>query len=87
MTTGWSVEAERICDATIIERSRHEPDRFADLYDRHAEEIHRYVTRPHALALGRDRLLTAARTSTTRTLAGGRGSRSPARSPSPWPSG
>ncbi|GAA3001112.1 RNA polymerase sigma factor [Streptosporangium longisporum] len=45
MTTGWSVETERICDAAIIERSRHEPDRFADLYDRHAEEIHRYVTR------------------------------------------
>ncbi|MEV4184229.1 RNA polymerase sigma factor [Streptosporangium canum] len=39
------MEVERICDATIIERSRHEPDRFADLYDRHAEEIHRYVAR------------------------------------------
>jgi RNA polymerase sigma-70 factor (ECF subfamily) len=32
-------------DATVIERSRSEPERFAELYDRHAAAIHRYVSR------------------------------------------
>src|SRR5690242_11030790 len=32
-------------DATVIERSWHEPERFAELYDRHAAAIHRYVSR------------------------------------------
>jgi RNA polymerase sigma factor (sigma-70 family) len=32
-------------DATIIERSWHEPERFALLFDRHAARIHRYVAR------------------------------------------
>ena len=32
-------------DAALIERSWHEPEAFAGLYDRHAARIHRYVTR------------------------------------------
>lgn len=32
-------------DATVIERSWHEPETFAELYDRHAGPIHRYVSR------------------------------------------
>jgi DNA-directed RNA polymerase specialized sigma24 family protein len=29
----------------LIEQSWHEPEKFAELYDRHASPIHRYVTR------------------------------------------
>jgi RNA polymerase sigma-70 factor (ECF subfamily) len=32
-------------DATVIERSWHEPERFAELYDRYAAVIHRYISR------------------------------------------
>jgi RNA polymerase sigma-70 factor (ECF subfamily) len=32
-------------DAALIERSRDEPEAFAELYDRHAPSIHRYVRR------------------------------------------
>jgi RNA polymerase sigma factor (sigma-70 family) len=32
-------------DAALIEQSWHEPEAFAGLYDRHAADIHRYVTR------------------------------------------
>lgn len=32
-------------DASLIERSRDEPEVFADLYDRHAPSIHRYAGR------------------------------------------
>lgn len=32
-------------DAVVIERSWHEPESFAELYDRHAAPIHRYVSR------------------------------------------
>ncbi|MDL4817640.1 RNA polymerase sigma factor [Actinomadura opuntiae] len=32
-------------DARLIERSRHRPEDFAALYDRHAPSIHRYVAR------------------------------------------
>ena len=32
-------------DASLIEQSRHEPEAFAGLYDRHAVPIHRYVAR------------------------------------------
>lgn len=32
-------------DAAVISRSRHEPEAFALLYDRHAAAIHRYVAR------------------------------------------
>ena len=36
---------ERVNDAALIEQSWHEPETFAELYDRHAAPIHRYVTR------------------------------------------
>ena len=32
-------------DAAVIEQSWHEPEIFAELYDRHAPPIHRYVSR------------------------------------------
>jgi RNA polymerase sigma-70 factor (ECF subfamily) len=32
-------------DATLIQRSRRDPDAFAALFDRHAPALHRYVTR------------------------------------------
>src|SRR5215467_13683829 len=32
-------------DAALIERSRHEPEAFAGLYDRHAAPLHRYAAR------------------------------------------
>jgi RNA polymerase sigma factor (sigma-70 family) len=32
-------------DAAVIEQSWHEPEKFAELYDRHAAPIHRYVSR------------------------------------------
>jgi RNA polymerase sigma-70 factor (ECF subfamily) len=32
-------------DATVIAQSWHEPEKFAELYDRHAAFIHRYVSR------------------------------------------
>lgn len=34
-----------IDDATVISQSRHEPEAFAALYDRHAAAIYRYVAR------------------------------------------
>jgi RNA polymerase sigma factor (sigma-70 family) len=36
---------ETLDDAAVISQSRHEPEAFAVLYDRHAAAIHRYVTR------------------------------------------
>jgi DNA-directed RNA polymerase specialized sigma24 family protein len=36
---------ERADDAAVIGHSCHEPEAFAELYDRHAASIHRYVTR------------------------------------------
>ena len=35
----------RADDAALIEQSWHEPEAFAELYDRHVRQIHRYVTR------------------------------------------
>ena len=32
-------------DAALIERSRHDPEAFAGLYDRHAAPLHRYAAR------------------------------------------
>jgi RNA polymerase sigma factor (sigma-70 family) len=32
-------------DAGVIEQSWHEPEKFAELYDRHAPVIHRYISR------------------------------------------
>ncbi|MGI5156080.1 RNA polymerase sigma factor [Microbispora sp. CA-102843] len=43
MTTTREVVAAD--DATLIERSLHEPEVFAVLFDRHAPLLHRYVTR------------------------------------------
>jgi RNA polymerase sigma factor (sigma-70 family) len=37
--------AEHETDAAVIGRSRHEPEAFALLYDRHAAALHRYVAR------------------------------------------
>jgi RNA polymerase sigma factor (sigma-70 family) len=36
---------ERADDAAVIEQSWHEPETFAELYDRYAAAIHRYVAR------------------------------------------
>ncbi len=36
---------ERVDDSALIERSLHDPESFAELFDRHAEEIHRYAAR------------------------------------------
>ena len=33
----------RVADAAVIERSWAEPEAFAELFDRHADEIHRYT--------------------------------------------
>jgi RNA polymerase sigma-70 factor (ECF subfamily) len=40
--TAPSLDAD---DATVIEQSWHDPEQFAELYDRHAAVIHRYVSR------------------------------------------
>jgi RNA polymerase sigma factor (sigma-70 family) len=42
--------ATRTADAAVIERSWSEPEAFAELFDRHADDIHRYA----AWRLGRD---------------------------------
>jgi RNA polymerase sigma factor (sigma-70 family) len=41
-------------DATLIEQSRDEPERFAEIYDRHAGPIHRYVARRLGIAAADD---------------------------------
>jgi RNA polymerase sigma factor (sigma-70 family) len=38
-------EVARVADAALIEKSWHDPTAFADIYDRHAGTIHRYVAR------------------------------------------
>lgn len=40
--TAPSLDAD---DAAVIEQSWHEPEKFAQVYDRHAAVIHRYVSR------------------------------------------
>lgn len=40
-----SPPADDATDATLIGESLTNPDRFAGLFDRHADEIHRYVAR------------------------------------------
>ena len=40
-----SVPDARLDDAVLIERSWHEPEAFATLYDRHATPIHRFAGR------------------------------------------
>jgi RNA polymerase sigma factor (sigma-70 family) len=37
--------AEPLTDAAVMRRSWDEPDRFAEIFERHAEEIHRYAAR------------------------------------------
>jgi RNA polymerase sigma factor (sigma-70 family) len=39
------IERERDADAVLIERSWHEPERLAELFDRHYPDIHGYVAR------------------------------------------
>jgi RNA polymerase sigma factor (sigma-70 family) len=41
-------------DATLIERSRADPEAFATIFDRHATEIHRYASRRLGAALAED---------------------------------
>ncbi|MEU6079131.1 RNA polymerase sigma factor [Streptomyces sp. NPDC047108] len=36
---------QRLSDASVIERSRDEPEAFAVLFDRHADSVHRYTAR------------------------------------------
>ncbi|MEV0552668.1 MULTISPECIES: RNA polymerase sigma factor [unclassified Streptomyces] len=45
MTGPPAPEAEVHDDAEVVARSLEEPELFARLYDRHAPDIHRYVTR------------------------------------------
>lgn len=51
MTAPPSVGARRApgrcdeSDASVIERSREDPDAFAVLFDRYADDIHRYIAR------------------------------------------
>jgi RNA polymerase sigma-70 factor (ECF subfamily) len=40
-----TVRADAESDASVIERSRDEPEAFAALFDRHADAVHRYVAR------------------------------------------
>ena len=40
-----ALSQQRADDAAVIEQSWHEPEAFAELYDRHAAPIHRYVSR------------------------------------------
>jgi len=35
----------QVSDATVIEESRADPERFAEIYDRHADVIHAYLAR------------------------------------------
>jgi RNA polymerase sigma factor (sigma-70 family) len=43
--TGVRVEAGPLNDSEVIERSLSDPESFAALFDRHADEIHRYAAR------------------------------------------
>ncbi|WP_084963814.1 RNA polymerase sigma factor [Thermoactinospora rubra] len=40
-----AVEATDLDDAELISRSRDDPEQFAELFDRHARQIHRYAAR------------------------------------------
>ena len=54
LATGpWMPVAVR-SDAAVIERSWHEPDRFAELFDRHHAEIHGFVARRLGASLADD---------------------------------
>ena len=43
LTEDRAAQAEELSDADLIERSRSNPDCFAHIFDRHADEILRYV--------------------------------------------
>ena len=45
---------QRAADAALIEQSWHEPEMFAELYDRHVGHIHRYVCRRLGVAAADD---------------------------------
>lgn len=45
MSVTASELAEPVTDAALIRGSRTDPDRFGELYDRHARELHRYLAR------------------------------------------
>ena len=46
VTAGIAAQVSRVAptDAALIEASLHDPARFAAVFDRHADEIHRYAT-------------------------------------------
>lgn len=45
MTAGAGESAGGPSDAAVIDAARAEPDRFAEIYDRHAVTVHRYLAR------------------------------------------
>ncbi|WP_310742072.1 RNA polymerase sigma factor [Microbispora sp. H13382] len=45
---------DRVDDAELIQRSRRDPEAFADLFDRHASALHRYVARRLGASLADD---------------------------------
>ncbi|MEU6424823.1 RNA polymerase sigma factor [Microbispora sp. NPDC046973] len=45
---------DRVDDAELIRRSRRDPEAFADLFDRHASALHRYVARRLGASLADD---------------------------------
>lgn len=51
---GLPEPAESASDAAVIEQSWHDPERFALLFDRHADEIHRYAARRLSLQAAGD---------------------------------
>ena len=45
MTVEPDVRVGQDSDASVVERSWHEPEAFAELFDRHADSVHRYAAR------------------------------------------
>lgn len=57
MTTGLRAavpDAPPESDAAIVARSRTDPERFGELYDRYADDVHRYLSRRIGAALADD---------------------------------
>jgi RNA polymerase sigma factor (sigma-70 family) len=50
----WSTRCEAVVDAALIERSWHEPERFAGVFDRHYDGIHGFVARRLGAGLADD---------------------------------
>ena len=40
-----AIPAERAADNTIVRRALREPEAFTELFDRYADDVHRYVVR------------------------------------------